>query len=359
MKLSEFSKEVGTFYSNDEKVRKITSLEKLLNVVYSFFLKEYDMVDDVEFDAVHYKSHLPYADRKVELRAYIQKELSKVKKLIKEACAYRTLDGKKKFYNYFFNNEGGLHNANYSTEIAIHKYFFRMRGSELYHVFKRQDLFHIPKDVIRLIGKQRFNQEGVPCLYLGESLYCAWEEVRRKDFEQVNFAAFKNTRKLNVLDFTIKPKLQRKEDFILAYIALLVSGKVDDKDAYKFQYDVSNLFMDVLLSSVAKGGNVDGIKYMSSRRYDGIELKMADTSRMYGYVFPPKGTLKSQKTKGKMDEWLRNTFKLTEPRTSFMYDVNLIDFDRTKRAITSDYQNTLFYKIEENLKTEEFLYCDN
>ena len=76
---------------------------------------------------------------------------------------------------------------------------------------------------------------------------------------------------------------------------------------------------------------------------------------MIGYVFPPKGELIPQTG---IDKWMRDCFKLTEPRTSFMYDIHLINFDRTKTAITSDYQNTLFYSIEEKLMKEKFDYCD-
>ena len=85
-----------------------------------------------------------------------------------------------------------------------------------------------------------------------------------------------------------------------------------------------------------------------------MELYVTDMNKMYGYVFPPKGGGKV----GELDKWMRDTFKLTKPRTSFMYDVHRIDFDRTKTAVTEDYQNTLFYKIEEQLKKETFDYCD-
>lgn len=299
-------------------------------------------------------SHLKTLERKAKLRDYLESQLNKVKELITASFSYGTMDGKANFYSFFFKKDGSLVNDYYATTIAPKNYFYRMRGSENYHVYNRKDLFVIPDNYIRLIGKQRFNKDGIPCLYLGESLYCAWEEVRRKNFEQVNFAGFSNTRSLSVLDLTIKSKMMRKEDFILAFFALLISGKVEDKDAYKFQYDVSNLVMDVLQASIAKGGNVDGIKYMSSRRFDGLEMYVADTNRMFGYVFPPKGNDKV----GKIDKWLRDTFQLTEPRTSFMYDVHRIDFDRTKTAITREYQNTLFYKIEEQLKKEKFGFCD-
>lgn len=351
MKLSDFSNNLEEFYRIDEE---ISSLDTLLDKVSSYFFTEYDKVDDAEFAAVHYKSHLKGADRKVPLRKELETRLAKASDLIKGACEYGALDGKEKFYPYFFKADGNLVSSNFSTKIDRDKFLYRMRGSVAYHVYDRMGLFQIPDHIIRLVGKQRFNQEGIPCLYLGESLYCAWEEVRRKDFEQVNFACFKNTKKLTVLDLTIKPNLKVIEDFVLAYFALLVSGKVVDKDAHKFQYDVSNLIMDVLQASISKGGGVDGIKYMSSRRYDGMELYIADKSRMYGYVFPPKG----KGVVNGVDKWLRETFKLTKARTSFMYDIHLIDFDRTKTAITNDYQKTLFYKIEENLKIEDFDYCD-
>lgn len=354
MKLIEFSESLGEFYRQPDIDNKVTSLSTLLETVLSYFFEQYDKVADAEFAAIRYLSHLKPAERKARLRDFLQNHLNKAKDLIQGACAYGTLDGREKFYPFFFKTNGSLASDYYATTIDPKKFFFRMRGSNDYQVYNRMELFVIPDNTIRLVGKQRFNQEGIPCLYLGESLYCAWEEVRRKDFEQVNFAGFVNTRSLSVLDLTIKPYMQRKEDFVLAFFALLVSGKVVDKDAHKFQYDVSNLVMDVLQASIAKGGNVDGIKYMSSRRYDGMEMYVADTNRMYGYVFPPKGNAKV----GELDKWLRDTFKLTEPRTSFMYDVHRIDFDRTKTAVTRDYQNTLFYKIEEQLKKETFGYCD-
>ena len=354
MTLKEFSESLGTFYCNDDEVKKIESLETLLNTVELYFFKEYDKIADDEFKSVKYKAHLVASDRKSELRAELKSQIDELKKLISNALAYGNIEGKKKFYDFFFKSDGTLKNKKYGFEIARKKNFFRMRDADSYHVYNRMGLFQMPDSIIRLIGKQRFNQDGIPCLYLGESLFCAWEEVRRKNFEQVNFAGFQNTKDLMVLDLTIKPSLQRKEDFILAFFSLLVSGKVVDSDAHKFQYDVSNLIMDVLQVSVSKNGNVDGIRYMSSRRFDGVELKISDIYQMYGYVFPPKGVLNA----ARLDKWMHDTFILTEPRTSFMYDIHLIDFDRTKTAITSDYQNTLFYLIEEKLKTEKFDYCD-
>ena len=62
--------------------------------------------------------------------------------------------------------------------------------------------------------------------------------------------------------------------------------------------------------------------------------------------------------KKNLDKWLYQSFKLTEPRTMFMYDIHCIDFSRTRTAITRLYQDTLFYKLEELLKKEKFDYCN-
>lgn len=357
MKLSDFSERLGEFY-RQKGIDKIKSLSLLLDKTLEYFFKEYDNVEEADFAFVKYKSDLRPVDRKMELRRDLETRLKDAQSRISKACEYGALDGKQEFYPFFFNDDGSLISKYYATEIPIQKSFYRMRGSEGYQVYNRMGLFVIPDNIIQLVGKQRFNQDGIACLYLGESLYCAWEEVRRKNFEQVNFAGFKNTKKLSVLDLTIKPQLLRIEDFVLAYFALLVSGKVVDADAHKFQYDVSNLVMDVLQASIVKGGNVDGIKYMSSRRYDGMEMYLTDTNRMCGYVFPPKGSDKVNIQNKELDKWMRDTFKLTQPRTSFMYDVHRIDFDRTRIAITNDYQNTLFYKLEKQLEKETFDYCD-
>lgn len=351
--LSDFHNKLGCFYK-ERKDENVKSLQTLLSETTSYFFSEYDDVAEAEFVPVHYKSHLRAAEKKSQLRADLKNQIDSVNALVTEACTYGTLNGKSKLYSFFFQPDGKLSNKNYAIKLGRGKFFFRMRGSEAYKLYNRMELFQIKDVDIKLVGKQRFNQDGIPCLYLAESLYCAWEEVRRKDFEKVNFCCFKNTKDLRVLDLTIKPVLRRIEDFFLAYLALLVSGKVADGDAHKFQYDVSNLLMDVLQASIAKGGNIDGIKYMSSRRYDGMELAIADTSRMYGYVFPLKG----ENTDG-VDKWMKSTFVLTEPRTSFMYDIHLINFDRTREAITSSYQDTLFYMLEEQLKKEEFKSCGN
>ncbi len=354
MTLKNLSDSLDAFYRDDNNVKDVVSLETLLNNVSLYFFSEYDKVDEAEFSAVTYKSHLKPADRKLNLRIDLKKSVDNINKHILSACGYGSLNGKSDFFKFFFKDDGSIRNTNYVIDLDGGKFFYRMRGSESYHVYKKMELFQIPDNCLKLVGKYRFNQEGIPCLYLGESLYCAWEEVRRKDFEQVNFAAFISTKKLTVLNFTIKPTMSKKEDFELAYLSLLVSDKVTDDDKYKFQYDVSNLIMDILQVSVFKGGNVDGIKYMSSRRYDGLELSIADKKQMYGYVFPPKGKDKV----GNIDKWMRNSFKMTLPRTSFMYDIHRVDLDRTKTAITQDYQNTIFYMIEEKLKNESFEYCD-
>ena len=52
--------------------------------------------------------------------------------------------------------------------------------------FNRGELFHIPFQSRHRVKRQRFSIPGLPCLYLGGSLYVCWQELRRPRFESVH-----------------------------------------------------------------------------------------------------------------------------------------------------------------------------
>ena len=126
MTLSDFSKSLETFYQQDGINKDIVSLDTLLSNVLSYFFVEYDKVDDAEFSAVHYNSHLKPATRKSSLRSALEAKLKEANDLIKRACSFGTLDGKEKFYKYFFKSDGCLLSNHFASSITKGKYFFRM-----------------------------------------------------------------------------------------------------------------------------------------------------------------------------------------------------------------------------------------
>jgi len=104
-----------------------------------------------------------------------------------------------------------LDNLNTPTNAA------KSRGlSELYRIrvagpeggsFQRSDLFHIPFEKRQLVTRQRYSLPGIPCLYLGGSLYIAWEELGRPNFDTVYFSRFRpqSEANINYLNFGHRP----------------------------------------------------------------------------------------------------------------------------------------------------------
>lgn len=61
------------------------------------------------------------------------------------------------------------------------KFLFRGRIGDFYEYSIKQ-MFHIPYDERGKISNQRYSINGMPCLYLGTSVYVCWEELNRPDF---------------------------------------------------------------------------------------------------------------------------------------------------------------------------------
>jgi len=71
--------------------------------------------------------------------------------------------------------------------------------------YTRSDLFHIPFHLRHLVTTQRYSIPGLPCLYMGSSLWGCWEELGRLDFHKLHVARFALASDLNILDFGWRP----------------------------------------------------------------------------------------------------------------------------------------------------------
>ncbi len=347
MTLNDFSQSLSNFYEGEE-VKKIKNLSSMLSIIKKYVLKCYDDIDDKEF-AMFRGYGITGTDKKDQIRIELVKQIQYLNRNIKGSSNPKVdFNAFKKLYDFFFNKKGEICDSNMVTTIEPYTDFYRMRSAEGYIVYSREGIFQIAGENRNLTSKLRFSDDGHPCLYLGATLYIAWEEVRRASFDTVNFARFQNTKKLKVLDLTIRKKCKGLMDFVMSYISLLTSAKVEDGDKYKYRYEVSGLLMKLLQNSIAHGGDVDGIKYVSSRQFDGKDIEIHNSSIMEAYVFPPK----KMAVEG-VDGWLRDTFIVSAVRTNFLYNIHQIKIVNTKIAFTSNYQDTLFYQLEQQLKNEK------
>lgn len=346
MTLQNFANSLNEFYEKGHD-KKIKDLSSMLSVIRKYVLDCYDKIDESEFSG--FRSYgVTGADKKVALRDDLVKIIRKLNRDIK-GCSNPKVDFKalKRLYDFFFDEKGKIRYDKMLTKVNANTDFYRMRSANGYKVYSREGIFQIAGENRKLTSKLRFSDDGHPCLYLGASLYVAWEEVRRASFDTVNFARFRNTRQLKVWDLTVRQKCKCLSDFIMSYISLLTSAKVVDEDKYKYRYEVSGLLMKLLQNSIARKGDVDGIKYVSSRQFDGNDIEIKSKFAMMAYVFPPKEAADSG-----VDMWLRDTFEVSAVRTTFLYNIHQINYINPQTAVTTDYQKTLFYQLEQQLKNE-------
>lgn len=79
---------------------------------------------------------------------------------------------------------------------------FRLRVINQNYPLSKEDLFHIPFDKRSLVSTQRFSISGLPSLYLANSIYVAWEEMKRPSMNEVQVVRIVNNHSMNMLDLT-------------------------------------------------------------------------------------------------------------------------------------------------------------
>lgn len=138
-------------------------------------------------------------------------------------------------------------------------------------------------------------------------------------------------------------------DFVMAYFTMVSALKTNDDDKYHYQYVVPNLFMSILThaNSVCEKDVVDGIRYLSSRGFDGKDYEFSSHDIDEAFVFPQR----LDATGAPDDSYLRKLFLMSDPRNYFYYQVYRYDFCKGEARAT-EYRNSLFHAIEEQLKKE-------
>lgn len=346
MTISEFSTALYDFHKSNQK---INSLNDLLVKAKDFFLKNLDDLDEAELAGAKISGTNP-KEKKKYLVSSCETIINVSNDAIKRYDNSSGTEGFDDFYEVFFPSDKAAPAANIKP-ISRNSNFFRMRTTKTekyeYKFFNRNELFVIPKELDSLVGRLRFNDEGKPSLYLGNSLYIVWEECRRPPFDLVNFCRFSNERSLKVMSIYIEQRMKTLGEFIMGYFTLLTCMKThNDDEKHQFQYVVSNMFMKCIIRNIQRKGDIDGIEYLSSRRYDCDDLLMESKTIDKLYAFPQKQIV----TKGVCPQLVK-MFKMTKPRTFFLYKVHrFFDWSIAK---TGKYQDSIFGEIENQLLNEK------
>ncbi|MEQ0369619.1 hypothetical protein ABLV54_22935 [Klebsiella sp. JB_Kp042] len=202
---------------------------------------------------------------------------------------------------------------------------YRVRKSDRF-LEDRKELFHIPFTMRHLVSAQRYSVAGLPCLYLGTSLYICWQEMGKPDFDRLYISSFKSisspTDKL-ILNFSselLNSSISLKKDYILRVIPeeILISYlclwpliiacnyiKKQPDAAFNEEYIIPNILMQWI--SKRERSPIIGIAYRSTKI-----TSIKHSNLAINVVIPPKATYK-QMTTNLYCPTLSKTFKLTKP----------------------------------------------
>jgi len=184
--------------------------------------------------------------------------------------------------------------------------------------FTKGDLFHIPYESRHLVNRQRYSIPGLPCLYLGASLYVCWEEMGRPAFDSVYMARFEVNESVRILDMSLSPATlsacmtQRPATppptascvSLAVCWPLMAACSVETKYP-KAPFIEEYIVPQLLLQWVTERNHVDAIAFFSVKLKPRTDNFLANIN----FVFPSKGA--GQPTG--FCEKLRRLFIVTEP----------------------------------------------
>lgn len=232
---------------------------------------------------------------------------------------------------------------------------FRARSSQDYHIYSKEEMFHVPFNSCAVIGNQRYSISGFPCLYLGASLYDCWEELRRTNLEKLNYVGYRYAKSKPLRFMLIAPPrlLQNWDDIKQLILFMLCTYIVnDDSKKFKFEYVMPELVLHTLINKMtvetgtAKNSiNFDGIAYISSRFYKQGCLYPKDHSRMMNYVIP----IREGQSEEKFCKVLKDLFELSEVDAWFNHKVRGTLFSSSMVRPT-EYALSLFRQLENEIE---------
>jgi hypothetical protein len=197
---------------------------------------------------------------------------------------------------------------------------YRMRATDSKAAFKSNEIFHIPYHLKNKIETQRYSIPGFPSLYLSDSVYTCWAELKRPPIDELHVSRFKlNSNSYEVLQIphpkAIIDKYVKGDhitegiigtgiDSLLMNFPLYLACSVgikDPNDPFKVEYVIPQL----LLQYVRQQNGLHGIKYFSTNiDYNNPKIK----GSFNNYVFP----VQNVSTEGYCPE-LSGMFKITDP----------------------------------------------
>ena len=253
--------------------------------------------------------------------------------------------------------------------------WFRARVGNNYP-FEKEEMSHIPANKRGKVGSNRYTGNGIPCLYIGNSVYVCWEELYRPPIDELWVSRFWPISSIKLLNLSITGgdlidskyclkyvgdsenayKQAIIEFFSLWILQSVCSVKVKEKDrAFREEYVVPQLLMQTL-----RKYELDGIMYFSTSVPNVYFNNCSWISKM---IAIPAFDL----NKSPFSEKIKNHFDMSYPINLGMFQRHLTTSQcLEKKHVVSDnfarkeanvwislsgsrYEDTLFFECENQL----------
>jgi hypothetical protein len=228
--------------------------------------------------------------------------------------------------------------------------FYRIRTRDSKEVYSRQGLFHVPFSKRGKIRTSRYSIPGFPSLYLSNSIYVAWEELKRPKFEDIQASRFELNEYFMNLNLTtraycrnykIDPPIQETRAYDEALcsvfrfpLVLACSVRVNNHDdVFKPEYIIPQM----LLQWITTNSIFKGINYTSSH------IDTTDSNYRHSfenYVIPAKTSNNEYCKK------LTRMFRMSEPLSEKVNDLVSDPFDDV--GLISDYKNMHIHSLKKD-----------
>jgi len=238
-------------------------------------------------------------------------------------------------------------------------------------LYSREEMFHIPFSKRHLVANQRFSIAGLPCLYLGSSIYVCWLELGRKDFGGLWVSGYRSQSIFKILNLAydlniIFKRYENQEILLEQFIDYFLIWPLVMASSFQVKYPTAPFHEEYIIPSLLlqwitfKNKKIDGLKYLSTK-LESYEMP----SYGINYVFPPIDIT---------DEYdfcpvLKDRFKLSNPLPwELMSILPQIDVSATgvgikaeniEEALLKNYRISRFGYIEEQVFNMVFDHVKN
>lgn len=138
-------------------------------------------------------------------------------------------------------------------------------------VLKAKEMFHVPFDQIRKIGNNRFSISGYPCLYLSNTIWACWEELKEPAMEDFCTSLIKNSKEIELLDLRFpNRKYNQTVESVLYTLPLIIACSVEVEypdDPFKPEYILPQIVMLALVNHE----KYQGCSFTSTKKVDNFD----------------------------------------------------------------------------------------